>query len=222
VNEIEPFTPLPPDSVASGPARRGADAVFSVAAPDVTGTVMMRPAAQPGAFDVSYRLELLAEVNPRQWGLVFTLPREFDTLQWTRDAQWSWYPEDHIGRPAGSARANPVLRRTVEEPRVALSAPWSQDANALGTNDFRSTKARIREASLSAAGGRTWQVVSADASQSVRAWVDGDRIRVLVAGFNTGGFDQFFATHYGAERRPLKKGDVIASSFRIVMTPGAE
>jgi hypothetical protein len=109
------------------------------------------------------------------------------------------------------------MRRTVEEPRVELSTPWSLDANALGTNDFRSTKGRIREASLSAAGGRRWQVVSGDASQAVRVWVDGNRIRVLVAGFNTGGYDQFFATHYGAERRPLKKGDVIAASFRLVM-----
>jgi len=218
VNEIEPFTPLPPDSVVSGPERRGSDAVLRVSASDVTGTISFRPAGQPGAFDVRYRLEMLAEVNPRQWGLVFSLPREFDTLQWTRDAAWSWYPPDHIGRPEGSARADPVARRTVEEPRAALSEPWSLDANALGTNDFRATKARIREASLSAAGGRTWQVASADASQSVRAWVDGSRIRVLVAGFNTGGYDQFFATHYGAERRPLKKGDVISASFRLLLT----
>jgi hypothetical protein len=217
VNEIEPFTPLPPDAVVSGPERRGSEAVFTIAGTDVAGTVVMRPAAQPGAFDVSYRLEILAEVNPRQWGLVFSLPREFDTLRWTREAAWSWYPDDHIGRPAGSARAHPVARRTVEEPRVALSTPWSRDANALGTNDFRSTKARVREASLSASDGRTWRVVSADASQAVRAWVDGDRIRVLVAGFNTGGFDQFFATHYTAERRPLMKGNVIGASFRLVM-----
>jgi hypothetical protein len=40
---------------------------------------------------------------------------------------------------------------------------------------------------------------------------------VLVAGFNTGGYDQVFATHCGAERRPLKKGDVMAASFRPVM-----
>jgi len=159
-----------------------------------------------------------ADVNPGQWGIVFTLPREFDTLRWVRDAAWSWYPADHIGRPEGTAQANPVARRTVEEPRVALQTPWSLDAHALGTNDFRSTKAQIREASLSAASGRTWKVVSADASQSVRAWVEGDRVRVLVAGFNTGGYDQFFATHYSAERRPLKKGDVVASSFRLVMS----
>jgi hypothetical protein len=30
------------------------------------------------------------------------------------------------------------------------------------------------------------------------------RLRALVAGFNTGGYDQFFATPYSAERRPLK------------------
>jgi len=38
------------------------------------------------------------------------------------------------------------------------------------------------------------------------------RIRVLVAGFNTGGYDQLFGTHYRAERRPLKKGDALAAS----------
>jgi hypothetical protein len=47
--------------------------------------------------------------------------------------------------------------------------------------------------------------------------VDGDRLRALVAGFNAGGYDQFFATPYSAERRPWKKGDVIAASFRLVM-----
>jgi len=43
-------------------------------------------------------------------------------------------------------------------------------------------------------------------------------VRVIVAGFTTGGYDQFFATHYTAEQRPLKKGDVIASSFRLMMS----
>jgi beta-galactosidase len=64
-------------------------------------------------------------------------------------------------------------------------------------------------------------VVSPDASQSVRAWVDGDRIRLLVAGFNTGGNDHFFDTHYAAERRPLKKGATISSSFKLVLRKGA-
>ncbi len=56
---------------------------------------------------------------------------------------------------------------------------------------------------------------SAEKQQSVRAWVDGGHIRLLVAAFNTGGSDSFFAPHYAAERRPLKKGDVIRSTFRL-------
>jgi hypothetical protein len=104
-----------------------------------------------------------------------------------------------------------------DEPRVPMTGPWSLHANALGTNDFRSTKAHVHEASLTARDGRTWQVISPDTRQAVRAWVDGDRIRVLVAAFNTGGYDQFFATHYAAERRPLTKGAAIASAFRVVM-----
>ena len=111
-NEIEPFTPLPPDTVLSAAERRGADVVFAVNAPDCTGRVTIRPTGRPGEFEVAYRLEMLKAVNPRQWGVVFTLPRTFDTLTWARDAQWSWYPDDHIGRPTGTARANPVARRT--------------------------------------------------------------------------------------------------------------
>ncbi len=216
-NEIDPFTPVPPDSVVSGPDIRGADVVYGVSSAGVSGSISIRPVGDAGEFEVSYRLDVLADVDPRQWGLVFTLPLEFDTLRWVRDAQWSWYPEDHIGRPAGTAHADQVARRIIEEPGKALTGPWSLDANALGTNDFRSTKGRIREAGLSARDGRSFQVVSSDASQSVRAWVDGDRIRLLVAGFNTGGDDHFFDTHYAAERRPLKKGATISSSFRLVL-----
>jgi hypothetical protein len=214
-NEIEPFTPLPPESVVTGPERRGSDAVFSVFSTTVSGTVTIHPTGNAGEFDVSYRLNVLGDVDPRQWGLVFTLAPTFDTLRWARSAQWSWYPDDHIGRPAGSARADAVARTLIEEPGRAMTGPWALDANALGTNDFRSTKGRIREASLVQRDGSAFTVVSPDASQAVRAWVDGDRIRLLVAGFNTGGNDHFFDTHYAAERRPLKKGAVISSSFRL-------
>jgi len=216
-NEIEPFTAVPPDSAVSGPEVLGADIVYRVATAGLTGTISIRPFNNAGEFDVSYRLDLVADIDPRQWGLVFTLPREFDGLKWVRDAQWRWYPDDHIGRPVGSARADAVARRLIEEPGKALTGPWALDANMLGTNDFRSTKGSIRQASLSARDGRGFQVVSSDASQSVRAWVEGDRIRLLVAGFNTGGNDHFFDTHYAAERRPLKKGATISSSFRLVL-----
>jgi len=40
---------------------------------------------------------------------------------------------------------------------------------------------------------------------------------MVVAGFNTGGYDRFSPVHYSAERRPLKKCDVLAALFRLVM-----
>jgi hypothetical protein len=53
----------------------------------------------------------------------------------------------------------------------------------------------------------------AEGVKAMRAFVDGKRIGLLVAGFNTGGADPFFAPHYASERKPLKKGDVIADKF---------
>ena len=166
-------------------------------------------------FDVKYELVLKQDISPRQWGLVFTFPRQFNTLRWWHQASGTWYPADHIGRPEGSATASPVVRRFVEEPRTEPQNPWSLDANALGTADFRSTKANICLASLSDGIKASFIVHSDDSSQSVRAWVDGDCVRLLVAGFNTGGSDPFFDTHYARERRPLKKGDKVEGRFQI-------
>lgn len=56
-----------------------------------------------GELAVAYRFTALADVNPRQWGLVFDAPRSFDTAFWRRDGKWSVYPADHISRPAGEA-----------------------------------------------------------------------------------------------------------------------
>lgn len=171
-----------------------------------------------GGLLVRYGITVSSAKNPRQWGLVLTLPRAFDTLQWSRNAHWSWYPEDHIGRAQGMARANPTVRKLVEEPGLEPRHAWKDDSNALGSNDFRSTKTGIAKASLSAPGQPRVVVLPVPGgkdTQSVRAWVDGDCIRLLVAGFNTGGADHFFATHYGSERRPLAEGETVSSQFLL-------
>ncbi|MDR2980930.1 MAG: hypothetical protein LBV12_01640 [Puniceicoccales bacterium] len=163
---------------------------------------------------VNYSYTLKKDINPRQWGLVFTLPRSFDTLSWSGKGTWTTAPADSIGRATGTAKANPVVRNVVEEMGKDLSGTsWAQDANALGTNDFRSTKAHIYNASLS--NGTTAFVIGSDGTACTRAWVDGDSVKFLVAGFNTGGTDGFFQTHYSKERRPLKAGNKIEGSFFI-------
>jgi hypothetical protein len=229
-NEIVPFTPVPDGWGPVVRGERGADWGGSCTIEGETDVVRAKIAMRSPTFGIDtrivssgdhtidYELTLKQDVNPRQWGLVFTLPRQFETLTWWREADGVWHPDDDIGRTFGTANAAPVLRRFVEEPRIEPRHPWALDANALGTADFRSTKARVRRAKLSAADGASFTIF-AKGEHAVRAWVDGDCIRLLVAGFNTGGSDHFFATHYAAERRPLKKGDVIKGSFAIGFTP---
>ena len=110
-----------------------------------------------------------------------------DTLAWRRKAQWTYYPEDHIGRPEGRAKAFPGTPVCKDSPfyRTRPSWAWSQDCNPLGSNDFRSTKHNIYEASLTGAR-RPHSAERACASfptarQHVRAWVEDQRTRLLVA-----------------------------------------
>jgi len=173
-----------------------------------------------GGMTVNYSFEIMAAVNPRQAGLVFHLVRECDTLAWQREAQWTVYPDDHIGRPFGSARASNTKGAGARDIRLEPESPWALDEHPLGTADFRSTRSRIAWAALRAADGHGL-LVRSDGSQSarslsVRSFVrDSESIGLLVAGFSTGGADPFFATHLASERRPLKKGDLIADTVRL-------
>lgn len=215
-NVIDPFTSVegwvwsPAESVDSSIRFHGKGAVGE-------GELELVPQEQ-GRMLVRYKIKVAKDVNPRQWGMVFSLPQDFDTIQWNRKAYWSWYPEEQMGRSLGMAKANPSVRKFVEEPGKKPENIWKENSNALGTNDFRSTKANIVKASLVGAEKTAFTITPAEGSkgaQSVRAWVDGDKIRVLAAGFNTGGADHFFATHYSEERKPLKKGETIESEFVI-------
>ena len=153
------------------------------------------------------------KLNPRQWGLVLSLPSSFDRLRWRRKGHWSSYPRGDIARNAGQAMAEPAARDnslTWERP----SGSWPQDANQLGTNDFRSTKAHIYHASLSDDAGRGIAVLS-DGSQAVRAWVDGDKTMLLTADYNTGGSDRFSAFFFQASRHPLQGGDRITGTLHL-------
>jgi len=167
-----------------------------------------------GRAELSYEFKVRAKTNPRQYGLVVYLPRPFDTLTWSRRAQWTAYPENHIGRPLGTAKAispdrAPVFRR---EP----GWDWKDDQNALGSNDFRSTKANVLWAVLARPEGEGL-MLSSDGRHAARAFLDGDRIGWLIADFSTGGGDIFFAPHHKMDDRPLEAGDTIKGSF--ILTP---
>ena len=50
-----------------------------------------------------------------------------------------------------------------------------------------------------------------------RAFLDNDRVGWLIADFNTGGGDLFFAPHHQVDDRPLVKGAVIKGGFAVRM-----
>ena len=165
-----------------------------------------------GRAEFSYEFRVRTKTDPRQYGLVVYLPRSFDTLSWSRRGQWTSYPENHIGRPLGTARAlvpghDPVFRRPP-------AWDWKDDQNALGSNDFRSTKTNLLWAVLSRSGGEGLMLVS-NGRHAARAFLDGERVGWLIADFSTGGGDIFFAPHHKMDDRPLEAGDTIRGSFAL-------
>ena len=171
--------------------------------------IRLKPA---GGLEVSYAFTAHTKINPRQWGMVFFTPENFSALTWDRNAQWSYYPPGHIGRPSGTALARVAVtnRPYASQPPAK---PWYEDATTLGGNDFTSTKVGINSARLSG-GGPVLSVIS-DGHQSVRAFRDGQRTGLLVTGFHTGGGDGFFGAHLAAERRPIKPGSRLADTVRL-------
>jgi hypothetical protein len=165
-----------------------------------------------GGIKVRYDFSSGVEENPRQWGMVFFAPEPFQTLHWSRAAQWSCYPPGHIGRPAGTARARVASGGQPCAARKPAHA-WPLDATVLGGNDFSGTKVAIREASLAGPSGRL-RVIS-DGHQSVRAFMDGGRAGLLVAGFHSGGGDSFFEPHFAAERKPLHPGSRLSDTIQL-------
>ena len=167
-----------------------------------------------GSLDLRYDFRATKAVNPRQAGMVFFVPRALDTLRWDRRADWSAYPPDHIGRPSGQARANANGITNFTHLAAAPKISWSQDANILGTADFRSTKAHVLDAALQDDRG-AGLFLHGDGAQAARAFADGDRIGWLIAAINAGGGEGFFGTHHAPDRRPLKAGARIQDTIHL-------
>ena len=173
-----------------------------------------------GRMTVDYRFKSLGKVNPRQIGVVFAVPGTCDTLAWNRDPQWTVYPQDHIGRPNGIAKAFQKGADVRTDLRTEPSRPWELDANALGSNDFRSSKANFRRASLTDEHGAGIRVIS-DGTRTARAFVDGDFIKILVAEYSNGGGEPFLKGHLDAGRRPLERGSVLKGTATLeLLAPG--
>jgi beta-galactosidase len=158
----------------------------------------------------------------REIGLMFRVPLDMDTIRWSRKGQWSWYPQGDLGRLEGTA---PALRPDTSGPRVLAAEPppwpWSEDATAAGTNDFRASKYNIIWASLTDSAMEGVKVVSPEGNQSVRAWLEPDCIWLLVADFSNGGKEPFlWRNNYAAEQRVLHNGDTLSGTITLDLLAG--
>lgn len=146
----------------------------------------------------------------RELGLAWSVPRDCDLLRWQRRAEWSIYPDDHIGRPTGEVRAF-----AAHSDQLPPAWAWSEDNSPLGCSDFRSTKRNIDWASISyPAGPGIW--VKSNGSQHVRALVESDRIAFYLS-------DWYGGTHAGlwewtsnyGEGKALASGDTLESTAHL-------
>jgi beta-galactosidase len=155
-------------------------------------------------------------VNTREIGLAFELPVACDHLTWDRQAEYSDYPEDHIGRPKGSAVAHPSVPQVVPP----TNRPFGLDDHPWGSNDFRSTKRNIYMASLTSADGAGMEIIS-NGTQHLRATVGTFSICLHIndyfGGSNVGTSE--WDDLYGNGHR-LKPGEVVEGMTRVRMLGG--
>jgi beta-galactosidase len=150
------------------------------------------------------------EMFVREIGLEFELPLSCDCLRWDRKAEYSCYPDDHIGRPVGRAMAHPKVPQQIPPG----DRPYGLDDHPWGCNDFRSTKRNIYTASLTNGEGQGVEVIS-DGTQHVRATVGTHDIQLKVLDYYGGtSWTYNWGYHYGPGR-VIKPGDVLKGTVKL-------
>lgn len=156
-----------------------------------------------------------AIANPYQYGMLFQLPPAFDQLSWKRRGDFTVYSSDDIARDSGTTKLNAKWISSVEEPGKQPSALWKDDANEMGSNDFRSTKQHIIRAELTNNTDNGIAVLS-DEKQSSRSWLQDSNIQFLIADYSNNGSEPFYGSPFTDQRINIKgkqlKGNVI---FRL-------
>lgn len=140
---------------------------------DTTFTVSVSPR---GRLTTTYKIANPPSGQVSDVGVRYVLADRTDTLSWQRDAQWTVYPDDHIGRAVGTATRGRASGS--DGYRTRPDWPWAQDTHsyflfgkdsaAHWTNDFRSTKTNIRTAKATVGAQGPGVQVESDGSDSVR------------------------------------------------------
>ncbi|WP_316822551.1 glycoside hydrolase family 2 TIM barrel-domain containing protein [Pedobacter gandavensis] len=154
-----------------------------------------------GKVQVDYEIQMdkSTQTAPYQYGMLFQLPLAYETLQWKRKGEFSIYDENDISRNEGSARLNAKWFPGVEEFGKVPQGAWKDDANEMGSNDFRSTKKHVLTVLLKDDSGRGLKI-NANADQASRAWLQDGRIQLLIADYSNAGSEPFYNTPFSDGR----------------------
>ena len=183
--------------------------------PDLVGTYTTTLTPK-GDLTISYDFQYDGpEVHAIEIGFELGVPVWMDRLSWKRSGEWTWYPEDHIGALSGDVQAH-----TGRPAFVIPTWPYAEDDSPMGSNDFRSTKRNITEASVRDSTGRGWSIHS-DGTQHLRVSVESDRVAVYVNdwfGGSTAPLGEYGA-NYG-DGKVLHSGQRIHSTLRLTVIKG--
>lgn len=167
-----------------------------------------------GHMHINYDFTVDKKVNPRQIGVVFSLPAAFEHFTWERKGYWDVYPDDHIARLKGTVAASEGFAATSVGPRKMPTHPWRLDNLPCGNNDFCSTKNNVLNASLTDKSGNGL-MIDGQGKQHVRCWMAEKQVNVLIADYSNGGNERFLRGLASIDDRPLKEGDKISGTIRI-------
>ncbi len=158
-----------------------------------------------GQFVTEYEVkQTVGEASPYQYGLMMQLPKSFENLSWQRKGDFSTYPDDHIGRNKGTTKLNSKITTGVEPWREKPNNAWKDDANELGSNDFKSTKRNIVQASLSDTSSNIRVTVLSKANQASRSWLQEEHINWLISDYWNNGSEPFYGTPHSDGRIKTK------------------
>lgn len=151
-----------------------------------------------------YRIEWTGNKSDiQELGWAFEMPSAFDRFSWDRQALWSVYPEDHIGRPTGTARPDSA--------NVHVTDITRPDAF-----DFNSTKYDCNRVTLTDSAGHGLKLQFAyDGRHHVRGgFGDGGAYRLIVNKQCSPPRD--ISTHTVEDLYlMLKSGDVVEGAFHV-------
>lgn len=155
------------------------------------------------------------DVSPYQYGLLMQLPKQFEQLSWKRKGEFTIYPENDIARNEGTAMLNAKHVSGVEEHGVVPTGDWKDDANDLGSNDFRSTKRYIKSAVLQDKGENSIKVLS-DGTQASRSWLQDERLQWLIADYSNTGSEPFYGSPH-TDGRIKTKGKTLKGKLTLLI-----